>query len=108
LATARRGRLQQATHLAALEHDPPADLVAEVGQRPTHPVAAEAWRSSVVAIERFQAAHRIDHAEVARDREASHEPQGAYELVASQVDLTQTSPAQRQGIERADGMALDL
>jgi hypothetical protein len=61
-----------------------------------------------VAIERFQAAHRIDHAEVARDREASHEPQGAYELVASQVDLTQTSPAQRQGIERADGMALDL
>jgi hypothetical protein len=31
-----------------------------------------------------------------------------YELVASQVDLTQASPAQRQGMERADGLALDL
>jgi conjugative relaxase-like TrwC/TraI family protein len=99
---------RHAAHLAALERDPPADLVADVGQRPTHPVAADAWRNSVAAIERFRAAHGIDHAEVAAGREASHEPQGAYELVASQVDLTQASPAQRQGIERADGMALDL
>ena len=35
------------------ERDPPADLVADVGQRPTHLVAADAWRNSVAAIERF-------------------------------------------------------
>jgi hypothetical protein len=99
---------RHAARLAALKRDPTAELVAEVGQRPTHPVAAEAWRDSVAAIERFQVAHGTDHAEVTRGGEASHDRQGTYELVASQVDFTQASPAQPQGIERADGLALDL
>jgi hypothetical protein len=61
----------------------------------------------VAAIERFRAAHGIDHAEVAAGREANREPQGAYELSAK-VDLTQPPPEQRPGIERVDGLAVDF
>jgi hypothetical protein len=98
---------RHAAHLAALERDPPADLVAEVGQRPTHPVAAEAWRNSVAEIERFLAASGIDRAELERGREGSHESQGLYEL-STKVDLTPPPPEQRPGIERVDGLAVDF
>jgi len=99
---------RHAARLTALEHDPPADLVAELGERPAHPVAAHAWRRTVAAIERFRATNGIDQTELARGREPDNEPQGAYGLNTSGVDILQATPEQHSGIDRTDGLALDL
>jgi hypothetical protein len=71
-------------------------------------IPADAWRNSVAAIERFRAACGIDHAGVALGWEVGGGPQEPHDLIASQVDLTLTPPAQHPGIERVDQLAVDL
>jgi conjugative relaxase-like TrwC/TraI family protein len=94
--------------LAALEHDPPAYLAAELGERPTHPVATEAWRHSVAVIERYRAADSIDDP----GRAWSPEPANAhqhmvFEQAVDQVAAVQAHSEQRD-LEPSDGLTLDL
>jgi hypothetical protein len=99
---------RHAARLAALEHDPPAYLAAELGQRPAHPSAAHAWRSSVAAIERYRATNGIDDPERTRGPEPTNERQRvAFEEAVNPVATAQTQPGEPHGVERANEL-MDL
>jgi hypothetical protein len=97
---------RHAARLTALEHDPPADLVAELGQRPAHPVAAQAWRRSVAAIEPDRAASGVDEVERVWGRNRADERLGMANEVAEATAWIE--PGRPQGIEWTDGLATDL
>jgi hypothetical protein len=99
---------RHAARLAALEHDPPADLVAELGHRPAHPVAAQAWRSSIAAIERNQVANGVDDVEPVWDRTRADERLGMANEAAAEAATAWTEPGRPQGIEQTDGLTTDL
>jgi hypothetical protein len=96
---------RHAARLIALEHEPPAELVAEVGQRPTHPVAAQAWRSSVAATERH---HTPDDVERGWLRHRTDERLGMANEVDTEPATAWTEPGSPQGVERTDGLMTDL
>jgi hypothetical protein len=91
----------------ALEYDPPADLVAELGQRPAHPVTAQAWRSSVTTTERDQAPNDVADVEHSWIRSRTNERLGMGNEVGAEAATAWTEPGQTQGIERTDGL-MDL
>jgi conjugative relaxase-like TrwC/TraI family protein len=94
--------------LAALEHDPPAYLATELGERPTHPVATEAWRHSVAVIERYRAADSIDDPGRAWNPEPANAHQHmVFEQAVDQVAAVQAHSEQRD-LEPSDGLTLDL
>jgi hypothetical protein len=99
---------RHAVRLTALAYDPPADLVAEIGRRPGQPVGAQAWRSSIAATERNQAANGVDDVErMSGGRPAGKRRTMTDELVAEAVITTWIEPARPQGIEWTDGLATD-
>jgi conjugative relaxase-like TrwC/TraI family protein len=100
---------RHAARLAALEHDPPAYLAAELGRRPSHPVAAQAWRHSVAAIEHFRAVNGIDDAELPHGRDLGREGRTiANELAVEDSTAAPVPPGPPPGVERTDDVALDL
>jgi hypothetical protein len=99
---------RQASRLAALKDDPPAYLAAELGQRPTHSVAAEACRRSVAVVEGYRAANDIDHS----PRAWSPEPANPRQLMAFEQAVNQVTaayaPPEPQCLEPGEGLTVDL
>jgi hypothetical protein len=89
----------------ALEHDPPADLVAELGQPSAHPVTAQARGTSVTTRERVQAPNDVEHLRV---RNRTNERLGIGNEVGAEAATAWTEPGQPQGVERTDGLMTDL
>jgi hypothetical protein len=95
---------RHAARLIALQHDPPADLVAELGQRPAHPVTAQDWRSSDAATERDQAPTGIDDVQRVLVPNRTNERLGLANQVETEAATAWTEPGPPQGVERTDGL----
>jgi hypothetical protein len=99
---------RHAARIIALEHDPPADLAAELGQRPVHPVTAQDGRGSVAATERDQAPTGVDDIEGVLVQNRTNEGLGMANQADTEGATAWTDPGPPQGVERTDGLMTEL